>query len=169
MQLTPKSSFQVFSLLISIYVFSSRTCEGHGLLEIISPQGNSKLGQNLRTGKLGTDRIPSLISRESNLQVGRSLRANVRCDASSGRVSLGRRIWHACHHVWGLTRRLGLRTAACGLFARTMTLSQFPWRRTRRGVLFHLMLRIMATFFPSLPSRSMCTVSSHSLDILLSD
>jgi hypothetical protein len=42
-------------------------------------------------------------------------------------------------------------------------------RRARRGVLFHLKLWIMVMFLPSLPGRSICTVSSHSLDIGLSD
>jgi hypothetical protein len=32
-----------------------------------------------------------------------------------------------------------------------------------------LMLRIVAMFLPSLPSRNICTVSSHSLNIGLSD
>jgi hypothetical protein len=76
MQLTPKSPFQVFRLLILVHVLLACIGECHCLLEVVSTHGNSKLRQNLRTGKLRAPRILTLIFLIFDLKTCRCARAD---------------------------------------------------------------------------------------------
>jgi hypothetical protein len=171
MQLTPKSSFQVFCLLIFMHIVLVCISQCHGLFEVISPHFNRKPGQNLRTGELRASGILALFFLKLYLKSWRCARANFPSNSLSCWICPGRRrLSHARHHVGSLSRCMRWRlAAACRFLAGAMIRSKLPWRRARRGVLFHLKLWIMAMLLPSLPCRSICTVSSHSLDIGLSD
>jgi hypothetical protein len=171
MQLTPKSSFQVFCLLIFIHVLLACISQYHGLFEVISSHFNRKPGQNLRTGELRASGILALIILKLYLKTWRCARADFPSNSLSCWICPGRRGYsHARHHVGSLSSSTRWSLAAACRFLSGATLrSKLPLWRARRGVLFHLKLWIMATFLPSLPCRSICMVSSHSLDIGLSD
>jgi hypothetical protein len=172
MELTPKSSFQVFCLLIFIHVLLACISQCHGLFEVISLYFNHKTGQNLRTGELRASGILALIFLKLYLKMWRCARVDFPSNSLSCWICPGRRRHnHAWHHVGSLSRCTRWSLAAAGRFLAGATVrSKLPWRRrARRGVLFHLKLWIMATLLPSLPYRSIRTVSSHSLGIGLSD
>jgi hypothetical protein len=83
MQLTPKSPFQVFSLLILVNVLLACIRKCHSLLEIIPPHSSSKLSEDLRTVKLWTPRILALILWIFNLKTRRSARADIPSNSPS--------------------------------------------------------------------------------------
>jgi hypothetical protein len=83
MQLTPKSPFQILSLLILVYILLTCISESHSLLEIVPSHGSSKLSENLRTGKLWAPRILALICWIFDLKTRRSARADIPSNSPS--------------------------------------------------------------------------------------
>jgi hypothetical protein len=81
MQLTLKSPFQIFSLLILVNILLTCIRKSHSLLEIDSSHG--KLSENLRTVKLWAPRILALILWIFNLKTRRSARADIPSNSPS--------------------------------------------------------------------------------------
>jgi hypothetical protein len=139
MQLTPKSSFQVFCLLILIHVLLACIGQCHDLLEVISSHFNYKPEQNLRTSELRAPGILALILLKLYLKTWRSARADFSSNFPSYWIGPERRRHsHAWHYVRSLTSctRWSL-AAACRFLTGATGRSKLPWRRARRGVLFH--------------------------------
>jgi hypothetical protein len=117
MQLTPKSSFQIFYLLIFIHVLLACIIQCHGLFEVISPRFNRIPGQNLRTGELRASGILALIFLKLYLKTWRCARADFPRNSLSSWICPGsRRHSHAWHHVRSLSRCTRWSLAAASRF-----------------------------------------------------
>ncbi|PUZ60476.1 hypothetical protein GQ55_4G130600 [Panicum hallii var. hallii] len=164
MELAPKSSFQIFYLLILIHVLLACISQCHGLFEVISPYFNGKTGHNLRMGELQAPGILALIFVKLYLQTWRYPRADFRSNSLSNLICpRRRRHGHAWHNVRSSPRCTRWSLAAAGRFLAGATV--WSWllrRRTWRRYFFLFNLRIMKALLPTLTRWFTC--SPHFLD-----